>query len=180
MDRLRRLILVGCMVWVGQGWASADDWPTWRGPQQNGICLETGLVESWSLEPRENVAWTSDIGGRATPVILNHRVYLNCRTAHDVNDPQEKIHAREQVVCWSLDTGEILWRRRVQRFSDGHSRAASGGLRCAAIRKRETSTCTPFPGCFAATTPTEISFGNIRWSRNSGKFSATAAGCRIR
>jgi outer membrane protein assembly factor BamB len=68
------------------------------------------LVDDWSLENNKNVLWHSPIGGRATPVVMNGRVYLNCRTPDDVNDPDEKIHAREQVVCWDAETGDVLWK----------------------------------------------------------------------
>jgi len=87
-----------------------QDWAHWRGPEQSGISRETNLVEDWSLEPRKNVAWVAETGGRATPVVLNGQVYLNCRTTDDVNDPVEKIHSREQVICWDLESGQELWR----------------------------------------------------------------------
>ncbi|MAT16669.1 MAG: serine/threonine protein kinase [Planctomyces sp.] len=92
----------------------ANDWANWRGPEMNGISREKGLVDSWSLNPDgksgENVLWVSDIGGRSTPVILNNRVYYNCKTHHNVADPKEKIHAQEQVVCLDLNTGEEIWK----------------------------------------------------------------------
>ncbi len=90
--------------------AMAQDWANWRGPEQNGISRDTNLVDDWSLEPRKNVSWVAETGGRATPIILNGRVYLNCRTPDDINDPVQKVHAREQVVCWDLKTGKELWR----------------------------------------------------------------------
>ncbi len=91
----------------------AQNWANWRGPEQNGISRETGLVDTFKFAEdgeRENILWSSDIGGRATPIVLNGRVFLNCRTHHDVNDPDEKINAGEQVVCWDAATGELLWR----------------------------------------------------------------------
>ena len=90
--------------------ARAGDWAHWRGPEQNGISRETGLVDDWSLEDGNNVLWESPIGGRATPIVLNGRIYLNCRTTDDVNDAEEKVHAREQVVCRDANTGKELWR----------------------------------------------------------------------
>jgi outer membrane protein assembly factor BamB len=60
--------------------------------------------------------WTSEIGGRATPVIMNGRVYLNCRTTDNINDPKQKVNAGEQVVCWDLETGEVLWREKFNVF----------------------------------------------------------------
>jgi outer membrane protein assembly factor BamB len=88
----------------------ADDWAHWRGPGQNGVSLEDGLVDNWSPVDKTNVLWESEIGGRSTPIIMNDRVYLNCRTHHDFNNPDEKVHLREQVVCWDAKTGEIQWR----------------------------------------------------------------------
>lgn len=93
----------------------AEDWTHWRGPEQNGVSRETGLVDDWSLEGK-NLKWVSDIGGRSTPIVMNGHVYLNCRTHHDVNDPQEKIHAREQVVCFDAETGDIVWRDEFNVF----------------------------------------------------------------
>ncbi|MBL8856055.1 MAG: hypothetical protein JNK57_18965, partial [Planctomycetaceae bacterium] len=75
------------------GSAHADDWAYWRGADQTGISRETNLIESWDLKTKRNVLWTSDIGGRATPVILNGRVYLNSRTSDNINIPSEKINA---------------------------------------------------------------------------------------
>ncbi|MCA8988036.1 MAG: PQQ-binding-like beta-propeller repeat protein [Planctomycetaceae bacterium] len=88
----------------------AGDWAHWRGPEMNGISRETNLPESFDLESGKNVLWTSEIGGRSTPIVMNGRVYLNCRTADDVTDPVEKVHAREQVVCWDAETGKELWK----------------------------------------------------------------------
>ncbi len=98
------------------GSAAADDWAYWRGPELDGISRETNLPETWDLETKKNILWTSDIGGRAAPIILNGRVFLNCRTADNINDPVEKIHAGEQVVCWDLETGEQLWKDRFNVF----------------------------------------------------------------
>ena len=88
----------------------ANDWASWRGPEHSGISRETGLVESWNPETGENVLWTSPIGGRATPIVLNGRVYLDCRTEHDVTSSTDKIHAREQVVCRDAATGDVIWK----------------------------------------------------------------------
>ncbi len=92
-----------------------QNWANWRGPEQNGISRETNLANDWSLEPKKNVDWVADTGGRATPIVLNGRVYINCRTPEDFNDADEKVHSREQVVCWSED-GKELWRDKFNVF----------------------------------------------------------------
>jgi outer membrane protein assembly factor BamB len=106
--------MLGVHMGAPNGWA--QDWANWRGPEMNGICRETNLVDNWSLEPKKNVAWESTIGGRATPVILNGRVFLDCRTQQDFTDEKEKIHSREQVVCWDLETGKLLWKDEFNVF----------------------------------------------------------------
>ena len=93
----------------------ADDWAHWRGPEQNGISRDTGLPDTWSLDTKENVLWSDDLGGRATPIIMNNRVYLNCRT----KDPLEgagKINLQEQVICRDLETGKVLWQDKFNVF----------------------------------------------------------------
>ena len=108
------------VVWIGGflsifvAGATADDWLHWRGPSQTGISNETGLVTKWKME---DALWVdSKTGGRATPIILNDRVYLNCRTDHNVNDPKEKVHSRQQVVCWDAKTGDVVWRDEFNVF----------------------------------------------------------------
>lgn len=106
--KMKMVALVGLLLAAGS-WSHAGDWANWRGPEMNGISREVGLIDDWSLKDKKNVLWVSDIGGRATPIVLNGRVYLNCRTPDDVNDPVEKVHARERVVCWDAKSGEVLW-----------------------------------------------------------------------
>ncbi len=109
-SRIRSALLAVAAAMVALGAAQAEDWTYWRGPEYNGVSREKNLISDWSLDKKQNVLWTSDIGGRATPIVMNGRVYLNCRTPDDVNDPIEKVHAREQVVCWDAATGEVLWK----------------------------------------------------------------------
>ncbi|MEM7456774.1 MAG: PQQ-binding-like beta-propeller repeat protein [Planctomycetota bacterium] len=101
---------------------TSSNWPHWRGPEQNGISRELNLLDDWSFEEGEdgaqgkNLAWVSYTGGRATPIILNGRVFLNCRTPEDFTDPEERIHSREQVICWDLKTGEVIWNDKFNVF----------------------------------------------------------------
>ena len=98
--------------------AEANDWPSWRGPEMTGVSRETNLPSEWSLETGKNVAWTSGIGGRATPVVMNGRVYLGCRTAHSVaKGSKELLQAGEQVVCWDAETGDVLWKDEFPVFN---------------------------------------------------------------
>jgi outer membrane protein assembly factor BamB len=98
------------------GSANAQNWASWRGPEENGISRETNLVEDWSLEDGKNVLWKSNIGGRSTPIILNGQVYINCRTADNPAKPDERIHIQEQVVCFDAQSGEVKWQDKFNVF----------------------------------------------------------------
>ena len=113
--KLTHLAGIGlCLLFASSVWAG--DWAHWRGPEMNGISRETNLADSWDLESKKNVKWVSNIGGRSTPIVLNGRVYLNCRTADDVADPKQLINAQEQVVCWDAETGKVLWTDKFNVF----------------------------------------------------------------
>src|SRR5688572_17858509 len=71
---------------------SAGEWPAWRGPGQNGISPETGLISSWS-PAGENVAWRADLVGRSTPAVFDGRVCGNGRVG-------QGLHKQEIVACF--------------------------------------------------------------------------------
>jgi outer membrane protein assembly factor BamB len=88
--------------------ALASDWPSWRGPNQNGASSETGLISTWSLEG-ENLIWQADFIGRSTPVIMNGRVYVIGRAGTGLT-------RQEQVACYDAQTGKMIWEHRFNVF----------------------------------------------------------------
>ena len=104
-------ILVGagfCTSLIGFNSALASDWPSWRGPNQDGSSSETGLVSNWSLEG-DNLLWKADFIGRSTPIVLNNRVYVIGRVGVDITE-------QERVACFDTETGEMLWEHRFNVF----------------------------------------------------------------
>jgi outer membrane protein assembly factor BamB len=85
--------------------AGAADWPAWRGPGQDGASAETGLVETWSRETGEGLAWRHDFEGRSTPVVQDGRVCAAGRVGKEVT-------RQEIVACWDAASGDPLWERR--------------------------------------------------------------------
>src|SRR5919108_3651097 len=51
------------------------DWPEARGPNRDGVSLETGLVDKWALYG-ENFLWRAPYGGRSAPVVMRNRLYV--------------------------------------------------------------------------------------------------------
>ncbi len=86
----------------------ARDWPSWRGPNQNGASTETGLISTWSVDG-ENLIWKADIVGRSTPIVMNGRVYVIGRVG-------EGLTRQEQVACFDAQTGKMLWEHRINVF----------------------------------------------------------------
>jgi outer membrane protein assembly factor BamB len=100
--------LIVLLATIDAGKILARDWPSWRGPNQNGASTETGLVSTWSLAG-ENLIWQADFIGRSTPVIMNGRVYVIGRAGMG-------LARQEQVACFDAQTGKMLWEHRFNVF----------------------------------------------------------------
>ena len=85
------------------GVASAENWPQWRGPNNDGISAETGLPASWSAN--ENLRWRVPLPGAAgsTPVVWDDRIFLTSVDGERVS-----------LIAMS-SAGEQLWR---EAFAD--------------------------------------------------------------
>jgi outer membrane protein assembly factor BamB len=97
--------LVAAVLFVATAAPAAADWASWRGPAQNGVSEETGLVSSWSLDGK-NLIWKADFIGRSTPVVIDGRVCVIGRTDGD------KSRRQEVVACYDATNGALLWEHR--------------------------------------------------------------------
>ncbi|MHB8521619.1 MAG: outer membrane protein assembly factor BamB family protein [Limisphaerales bacterium] len=86
--------------------APVRGWLNWRGPQQNGMSLETGLPDTVDAH---QPLWTADLPGQSTPVIANGRVYILGYTG-------EGPELQELIACFDADTGEKLWQHGFSDF----------------------------------------------------------------
>ena len=77
------------------------DWPEMRGPSRDGVSLETGLIEKWTVNG-ENFLWRAPYGGRSAPIVMGNRVY--------VQNPAGRGPAlQERVMALDADTGTVIW-----------------------------------------------------------------------
>lgn len=85
-----------------------SEWPQWRGPNRDGISLETGWRKDW-LENPPNVIWRKPIGeGFSGISIVNGKIYTMFAEGND-----------EFAVCLDADTGREIWRKKTgENFSD--------------------------------------------------------------
>jgi outer membrane protein assembly factor BamB len=81
------------------------DWPSWRGPQQNGVSQETGLIDSWDYAGEgKNLLWKNpEAGSISTPIVMRGKLYTLARNEPDTTREGEK------VICLDAATGKKLW-----------------------------------------------------------------------
>ena len=92
--------------------AGAADWPEWRGPNRDGVSVETGLPSHWS-PAGEGLAWKAPYGSRSAPVVFGNRLYLWNASVDTVRE-REKV--QERLLCLDADTGRVVWEKRFNVF----------------------------------------------------------------
>src|SRR2546427_6862810 len=71
LSKLHRAPLLG----GSSGSSQSGEWPQWRGPNRDGLSLETGLIRAW---PKDGppLRWQRFVGrGVSAPLIAQVRVY---------------------------------------------------------------------------------------------------------
>ena len=117
-------------VFASTAWADPN-WPQWRGPDGQGVSVETGLPTEWS--GTKNVKWKTAIEGRghSSPIVWGKKIFLTTaldgkqvpgRTpgvTHKLSDGTDFVHPDAvgadlihtlKVICLDRETGKILWR----------------------------------------------------------------------
>ena len=89
--------------------ASAADWPQWRGPQRTGISQETGLLKHWPSEGPKLLWQLTDVGdGYGAPAVAGGRVYVLGNRGMD----------NEFVQARSVEDGAVLWTTRLGKVGN--------------------------------------------------------------
>ena len=107
---LKNLTLLHLFMFLSTGFQDghASDWPSWRGPDQNGVSTESGLISEWSVEGK-NLIWKANFTGRSTPIVLGGRVYVMGRVGREITK-------QERVACFDARTGNMVWEHRFNVF----------------------------------------------------------------
>lgn len=94
--------------------SAADNWPNWRGPNQNGVASGTGYATKWS--GTENVAWKVAIPGKgsSTPVVWGDRIYLT-----------SGIEGENTLLAYDRG-GKEAWRAKIGKERPGKHKKATG------------------------------------------------------
>ena len=86
----------------------ASEWPSWRGPTQNGLSPERGLISEWSVDGK-NLIWHAEHTGRSTPIVFDGRACATGRVG-------EGLEKQEFIACYDAETGEKVWEHRYNAF----------------------------------------------------------------
>lgn len=91
---------IGVALLLAVGVSSrAADWPQWRGPNRDGVCTETGLLQSWPSGGPKMVWTTTGLGaGYSTVSVVGDRIFTSGETA-----------SSSSVICLDARTGKQVW-----------------------------------------------------------------------
>jgi outer membrane protein assembly factor BamB len=112
---VKRLFLVafaGCILAALAVPASADNWPQWRGPKNDGTSAEKGLPTEWSAE--KNVVWKLKMPGQgsSTPAVWGDRIFITSADGDDI-----------VLMCIGTD-GKEQWKEKLS--GTGRTKYKSG------------------------------------------------------
>jgi outer membrane protein assembly factor BamB len=104
---------------------NGTDWPQWRGPNRDGLSIETGLKTCWP-EGGPPVLWRKQIGhGFSSVAVVGPHVYTMAQEGdEDGTGPADSSQVCEAVLCLNADNGQEIWRHRYpnhydERFGSG-------------------------------------------------------------
>ena len=109
--KTRSLVLLGAALLALAGFARADDWPQWRGPNRDDISREKGLLTEWPKEGPK-LLWTfRDAGsGYSSVAVVGDRLFTMGADAQ-----------QEYLFCLDLKTQAKVWNYALgARFNNGN------------------------------------------------------------
>ncbi len=119
MHRILLNTTQSCVVLIlaGFAWsacAAEENWPQWRGPNQNGVATGTGYPTRW--DEAENIEWKASLPGwgTSTPAIWEDRIFVT-------GDAEQK----NVLVCLNRQ-GEQQWQTALGTSAGGKNQKASG------------------------------------------------------
>jgi outer membrane protein assembly factor BamB len=98
---MKRAAIVTLLLVTCTSFAVAENWPSWRGPQRNGVSGEKGVPTTWSKT--DNVAWRVALPGQggATPIGWGDKIFVTSAAGSDL-----------VLMCVGTD-GKVHWKQVV-------------------------------------------------------------------
>ncbi len=107
MSKIQSWFFLFTLTLFCSGISNAADWPQFRGPNRDGVCSETGLLQSWP-DGGPKLLWEMNgLGtGYSSVVIVGNRLY----TMGDIEIDSKKV---QHVIAVDLDTHKKLWAKMI-------------------------------------------------------------------
>jgi outer membrane protein assembly factor BamB len=114
------------------------NWPSFRGPNADGMAKGAATATVWNAEKSENIRWKTAIPGlgHSSPIIWGERLFLTTavnqsKTAPlkvglygDPDSAEDNDIQQWQILCLNKKTGEILWHRTAHQGAPKQKRHA--------------------------------------------------------
>lgn len=164
MPRSLLALLCVCVVEV----ASAQDWPSFRGPDAAGVAKSKSLPTNWNAEKPANIRWKTRILGlgHASPIVWGNHVFIATAVSGDSSTFQTQTRSNAPVperaphswrlLCLDKNNGKIIWEKtahegapRVKRHlkaSQANSTPATDGKYVVALFASEGLYCFDIQG----------------------------------
>lgn len=134
-------------------WGLGADWAQWRGPNRDGISLETGLLQEWPEGGPKLVWQVNDIGdGYSTPAVVGDRLYLISNRGTD-DEFVQALSAVDGKQIWSQHIGKVGPNTGPQ-YPGSRSTPTVDGELLYALGSDGDLACL------------EIASGKVRWTKN--------------
>ena len=125
-------LLVPALVLAIDATASAQDWPSFRGPQGSGVSATATPPSSWNVATSANVAWRTPIAGlgHSSPIVWGDRIYLTTAVSDaaasrsltlgdsdqaGIDPAKDMVPHRWQVIALDRTSGKVVWTRSVHQ-----------------------------------------------------------------
>jgi outer membrane protein assembly factor BamB len=100
------LLGAGLAPAAGADPSAGTDWPQFRGPQQNGVSVEKGLLRSWP-ESGPKVLWKKPIGnGFSTVTVVGDALYT--MAVEGESETAYRLRASDGEVVWRVPLGPVF------------------------------------------------------------------------
>jgi hypothetical protein len=147
--------------------AIAEDWPTWRGPRNDGRSAEAAFPTSWSQG--DNVVWRTELPGEghASPVVFGGKIFTVAATP----DTQDRM-----LLCLDRTTGKVLWQQTVVKAPAEHVHRENSHASSTPACDGERVFCTFLDGTEVVVSAYSLG-GKLLWQKRPGIFSSVHGFC---
>ena len=100
---------VFCLFLLAPVIASAQNWPSFRGPGASGVADVSKPPTIWNVEKSQNILWKTSIPGlsHASPIVWGNRVFVITAIS---GDPNSKFDAKDSGIGLAEDNVKHTWK----------------------------------------------------------------------